>query len=356
MGLPHLDKMILPFRFFQEAGLKVYRPAVRSTEHARLLECPRRFLFSSVLALRPLGAYLPAFEIGITFHELLRQAYLVENPAIALPQAAATRLRETTERLAADSSSGVLPDGRLLNDVLVEVEKDSKMALAMASEVLRVCPVEDIRRNYTVQALEKPMEATLDIGKRKVRIAGRIDLLLQSRRDQSIWIADYKTCSGSPVQRAEVLPMEFQARLYKLLVASCLPADRVGGVFHTIVRKPTIRQKQNESIDEYVTRVSGWYREQAEKEPNDPPIVQSVVPHAGPLMDDLLASELVQQSRMSNARLNLVKYAPNTAACFGRFGNQRCPYLELCLSPVDRWTGIMQSGFTQQPREEETTE
>ncbi|MCP4527490.1 MAG: PD-(D/E)XK nuclease family protein [Aestuariibacter sp.] len=87
-------------------------------------------------------------------------------------------------------------------------------------------------------------------------VSGVIDGLLYENGEW--WIVEYKTASqinGSYITR---ISLDFQVHLYKLC-ASRLYGINIVGVIYDVIKKPTIRQKQKETLLEYEQRLHEWY-------------------------------------------------------------------------------------------------
>jgi len=91
-------------------------------------------------------------------------------------------------------------------------------------------------------------------GNRKIRLRGRFDEII-SKPDGSIWIQENKTKERiNPSRLDETIPRNLQTMFYA--VAASLHYNRpVSGVLYQVVRKPSIKQKQKESEEEFIERL-----------------------------------------------------------------------------------------------------
>lgn len=370
----YLDAARLSSNFWHWTGIKVLRPDLRSSAVATWQECRRKFLFKERLGLKLKGDYSPARETGVTFHELMA-AYYTGAATDSLDRIVATRTRELFDGIdtAVDPQTGLLPNGKSLLEVRDGIEKDGALALAMARQVAALYPREDLLKHYEIVGVEVPFRIRLRGFCRPLTV--RIDMLLRHRKTLAYWVIDFKTTSLSPQVRAASLPFEFQPRFYQWVLwmglhlqgveargetpetATPDPSLKIGGYIHYLVRKPTIRLKRGENFEEFIGRVESWYQEQATLNPNDPPVIQSVVPAVGPLLTEDLLYQAVEVDRNAHRKINLAFYPPNEAACFGKFGNSPCPYLRMCRhTDCMKWRPLIRDEYVQAPRETEPTE
>jgi len=336
---------------------KVIRPPLRVSALKLFQECPRKYMFQERLGLRRRGEYRSSIEVGILFHDLLAQV-LMGSPVEALDRLVAERVRQHTEKLQADADElGLLPNGYSVLDAIETAERDGQMALAMAQAYLHYYPVEKLQQHYEVVALETPYG--LRVGGLKQPIVIRVDMLLRHRKTGAYWLLDYKTTGIPANQRALIIPLEVQPRLYLWVLYEVLRARypnqdiKLGGTIHAVIRRPTIRRRRGELTDEYIERVRNWYHEKGMTDPEDPPLYQSVIPVPNPLVTEDLLRRLAILDRAARCRLNLGFFHPNPASCCGRYGNTVCPYLDICRRRVELWTDVIRENYRHEPRPEE---
>lgn len=372
-SLYYQEKERLYAPFWKSMSLKVIQPMIRSSGRGTLRECPRKFMFQERLGLKTKG-YVSALGLGDIWHRMAAPIYKGADVSV-LPRFMAEAVAEYQEAASklADKDLGVMPSGRPLSDQLIEIEQDGKKALAMIQTFFEVYPIEKLFENYEVIGTEVPI--AIKVPSMAVPIGIQIDVILKNRKSGEVWLVDHKTTSLSPMVRAAVLPFEFQPRLYKWVWKTAADDDarqnaqmfgtevelpKLGGFMHNIIRKPTIRYcAKDKDFDAYAARVREWYKEQSEKDANDPPILQSVVRHVGALMDEEFLVQLHQMARFSSCRLSLAQFYRNDRSCMGKFGNSACPYLPLCSNEhrIDEWPKIIAKTYVQDFRtlaEEET--
>lgn len=346
--------------WWKRNGLDVLRPPLRSSAWAVWRECPRKFFFSERLGLRSKGSYSSALTVGTILHSLMEEAIKVGQSKI-VADTAARLTREAQDKIMqdVDEATGLLPNGRTAIDVRAQIEKDGSMALALAAALLRAYPVEKLLEKYEVLTVERPYIVKVEGMARQLVV--KPDLLLRHRTTAFVWILDYKTTSLSPQVRAATMPFEFQPRYYAWVLHLALNPGlteekcgyRIGGFIHNIIRKPTIRQKQSESYDQYTQRVTEWYAEQSTLNPNDPPIISSSVPMKYPYLSEDVLVQIYELNRASSIYPDMARFYRCESACFGKFGNSPCPFLKLCRSEHNLsydWPAMLATDYRQEPR------
>lgn len=69
--------------------------------------------------------------------------------------------------------------------------------------------------------------------------------------------------------------------------------------------------------------------------------------------DESLLLQVVRTARACRAPLSLGRFYQDDQACFGKFGNKACPFLDLCATEhriTDEWPDIIKKGFRQEFR------
>lgn len=98
-------------------------------------------------------------------------------------------------------------------------------------------------------------------------------------------------------------------------------ANNINEMYYTVVKKPTIRQKQNESDIEFYERCVDWYKEDTENKVRVIKVTRSkeeIKEHRKNLI--VMANEI---DRCKNFYRN-----PNACTCY----NRRCEYSQVCLN------------------------
>lgn len=347
----------------QAAGFVARQVPIRSSAWETLRECPRKFLFRYRYGLVRKGTLPGALYRGNLFHKIVEEVYKGMSPEKSgwiVSESVRTVVQEWS---ALADHGGLLPDGSSLSDRIAELDKDSKLAMAMANMYFRLFPLEQLRANYDIVAVEGTVDTTL-LKKFPARV--KIDLLLYKKGPNPVWwILDHKTTSLSPSARAAVCPFEFQGRLYRQVVEQEISrlfpgrSTHVAGVIHNIIKTPSIRfsVKTDRTIEGYCERVKEWYQEQATLTPNDPPVLSSTVRYGS--YEDQDQRDFFQQIRLCGRACTrqprFDSFYRDEGACFGRFGSRPCPYLDLCRSErhIDGWPKLLTENFEQSFREDQ---
>ncbi len=87
---------------------------------------------------------------------------------------------------------------------------------------------------------------------------GKRDMKIQDENGD-FWVVEHKTASSIGSQYVQKLGMDTQILTYIWADRQAEP-DRVKGCFYNVIKKPGIRQKQNETRDEYLQRLKDEYQ------------------------------------------------------------------------------------------------
>jgi hypothetical protein len=203
-----------------------------------------------------------------------------------------------------------------------------------------------------VLAVEQSIELPLHPFNLSGMLTGTIDCVLREK-DGQVWIEDFKSTSKLPRDRAMSLPFDVQTRLYRALWEAAHPDTPAYGAIHTIIQKPSIRQRtarQPETLDEYVQRAREDLANRALATPNTPPVLRSYVPYREHLSKDTeLLNLLKQRSLISTCPPRTLEDWPRCGAshiCDGWGNSEGCPYISLCRSEPPQWPSILtREGF-----------
>lgn len=102
------------------------------------------------------------------------------------------------------------------------------------------------------------------------------------------------------------------------------PKSKIDEIMYDIIRKPSIRQKKNESYAAYLSRLKEWYRN-----PEDMSIFH-IERYTKPVVDEYNTLNTIDKvSKEISKCKSIDDYYQNTEYCHSYYGN-RCPYYELC--------------------------
>lgn len=103
---------------------------------------------------------------------------------------------------------------------------------------------------FNIQKLERDVDITFE----GIRLRGKIDLTFITL-DGRLWLLDHKTTSRLDLKTVAGWDFRFQFMFYLWLAMQEMPDEKFAGYYINAIKKPTIRQKQNESIDGYFARL-----------------------------------------------------------------------------------------------------
>lgn len=339
--------------------LDSYEPTIRSSGIADLLTCYRKYMWRYRFALKPLG-FASALYIGKVYHLIMAKLYSGRSPAEAVQEAvdAFDRFRQRLAKLV-DKSTGLLPWGVPLDDVVAKATREFSKAQAMALWSWDVAPLDfDIWEPIAVEKL-----IDISVPGLKSRVRGRLDALLYNRRTDEVWLGDHKTTSFDTHELTATLRWNNQARLYRLLANAYCDQENLlapSGATHDIIKKPTIRQKfkqkpNPETFDEYLDRVTQRYSEdlsdwEVTRPLNvGPPFVHSALRFPQEVISPEFAQTLKSADHASRTCVRLQAFPRCAQSCF-KF-SRTCPYHCLCSTPVADWPKIIETRFEVIPRD-----
>lgn len=98
-------------------------------------------------------------------------------------------------------------------------------------------------------------ETEFDISHKAVRYRGKIDLGWKEKSNNSFWLLDTKCLSViKPEIILGTLPHDIQCMLY--LWAATQQNKNPKGIIYNVIRRPAHRQKNDESVDDFTTRIA----------------------------------------------------------------------------------------------------
>lgn len=326
-------------------GLDVLRPSIRSSAIGMAAECYRKYLYRYRLGLES-RFYDSALTIGKVYHAiraLLRRGK-TESDALHI---AANLLGEWQQRTSEGADKrGFTPTGQDASAVIAKGNKDWQIARAMALWAHRQNPIDE--KKYHILGIEKLIEVYYATIRTPIRV--RIDLLLQEKSTGDLWFHDEKTCSDPPMELLSGLRFALQSRLYRLATEAWLqndpkaPQGKLVGVRHDLLQKLSIRQKQNEQLQEYIDRVALEYGSNLKActavagDVKKLKYIRSEIKFHGAVVDDEMLLQLRQADRMAFTTPSLSQYprATNPLITCWKFQKQ-CPYMCLCETNPLRW-------------------
>jgi len=191
------------------------------------------------------------------------------------------------------------------------------------------------------------------------------DLALLNKETGEVWIVDFKTTSFDPRIRCIPTRISPQLALYRFCLQAHLdawaeqglmPARKVVGSIHAVIKKPTIKYcpdtKDKGGFHCYIERLIQWYKDAEAKDPNNPPVVRDPNRFARGPMTREFWGRLQHYCKLAMSEPNFdTFYRAGEGACLKY--NRLCPYMLLCNSAPAMWPDIIRTHYDIRFREDE---
>lgn len=180
----------------------------------------------------------------------------------------------------------------------------------------------------SVKLVESVFECELEDG---IKLIGKFDAIAES----GIPI-EHKTCSG-PINEDYLFGLNWDDQVSAYLIATGKTK-----VKYTVCQKPTIRQKQNETVEDYINRCVAWYDENTEQKIRVFEVVRS---------EAELADKKKEFAEIAKEMERCKCYYTNPSYCtaWGR----RCEFASICLDYDPKFIPIQ---FVKKTRKNEELE
>jgi hypothetical protein len=275
------------------------------------IRCRRRFFYSYEERLSPKGVAVP-LVVGSAFHKAMEEWY---SPK-AKPSPALKRLgMHRADMEIAPHLKELLPPA-----TLERLEVARGMMQGLLSAYYDKYVVED-RKNWEILVVERPFSVPLDGG---WTADGKFDVLFRNKKTGKIYVLEHKTTSMLSEDYVGRLPLDDQIHQYAF-GAKHFTGEKIAGVVYNVVQKSRLRQKKNESFEEFCKRVEDDYS-------TDP----GRYFWRGTLMIPTWSMKrFKEQLAVSVQEIESARergkdyYYLNTNHCF-QFG--QCPFVQLCTS------------------------
>lgn len=162
-----------------------------------------------------------------------------------------------------------------------------------------------------IEAIEKQFKVRIGRGK---FLIGKIDAICEDGTP-----IEHKTTSDT-IDEKYINRLQWDDQVTNYLLALSLERGQiVNRVIYTVIKKPTIRQKQNETIEEYINRCVAWYDEDTEHKVATFPVVRS-------------------KDELAEKQAELVDICKEIKSCKRFYRNPQhcsiigCQYASVCLS------------------------
>lgn len=154
-------------------------------------------------------------------------------------------------------------------------------------------------------------------------LSGKVDGL--TKINGSWWVCEYKTASRVDRTYIDRLQLDTQITLY-MYALQRLRGIKITGVIYRIIKKPTIRQKQNETLAQFRERIIEDYRVR-----DDHYFEQQMLYRSQADLEAFERELWMMTQRMLAERREGIHFK-NTSRC-SEYGG--CPYMPLCLGHED---------------------
>ncbi len=316
---------------------------------AKYPNCLRAFFYAKRMGwVKP--EFHEALNIGTVFHEAMARIRSGQTTDQAC-QSTYQRNMIELEALRKDYEDSHEGERHPLH---FKMEKAIAMGVMLASVWNNHYPVPS-----TIQTLAIEQQLRITLGEVSEfldgYLMGTIDTAFYYPRSERVWLEDHKTTSISPDERRRGLTFDIQTILYRALWDAAHPDQKAYGVIHNIIRKPTIRQRkqrQPETLEDYVSRCFEWYEEKFLGDPQHPPMIQSMVAFTRPpLAEDAEIIRLLQRLCQCHyvdrpVLSSFPRVGTSFGGCHGTYG-KTCPYMDLCEreDPAHWFNVLISSGY-----------
>jgi len=382
--------------YLESFGLVDRQPMIRSSDYRMTRSCPFTYYLCRRLGLVKALQYSEALSRGTWVHHFFSFITLSEDDRVANCYTLLNRrLDELKAQLKAMGTSN-----DKMHEILHREETDFLVTKAWFEAALTVTINSDLGTLKEHLCNDRFIHVGQELLLKHGDCVAQPDLLLYDKPYNKLWIVDFKTCAGSPHQRLQMCPWEFQTQHYfaiaqhlmmdgQLQHALDIPSDcELGGVKHIAISKPTIKfgmadrpftidttplksgprkgEPKNKKVftgephpDNYRERCIEWYHgingyEHLQPERvTDPPVNISWTGKRTLLDHD--------QLMMYSDRLSSIRKYRNNAPVPGNFlvgdvapfMGRISPYASFITNPVKQWPQIIESeGFIVRDRDD----
>lgn len=203
------------------------------------IECHRKYYWRYIRNIEQKKTSIPLF-VGGMYHSGLEQFYRGEKPDVILHDMDEQITEFMTNKFIDPSEMGILDYQRAVILGMLEGyfhihKKDLKCWKILATELY----------------VEMPLPGF------EIPLVGTIDLVYKHKG--KIWIGEHKTTSQVTKDYIDRLPFDLQVMIYPKMAEHALK-KRAHGVCYNVIRKPSIRQRQNETFADFIVRVTEDYK------------------------------------------------------------------------------------------------
>ena len=145
-----------------------------------------------------------------------------------------------------------------------------------------------------------------------------------TKKHSIVGINDAVTAIGIPIEHKTTSMDIDDEYIYALQwdeqILTYMLANSINEMYYTVIKKPTIRQKQNESNEEFYLRCCEWYNEDTDKKVRVIKVTRSFVE-----IEEHRKNLIVMANEIEDCKHFYRN--PNACTCY----NRRCEYSQVCL-------------------------
>jgi len=326
--------------------LKDQFSAIHQSTISAAERCKRFFFYRYRWGLYPkIEQFAPSATLGSLFHRLLQ-----------LGPESVEKVRSEVKR----QQMGLMERINKGEDLIGELARTAQnltelfnKALVMATIFWKNYPTPDYLATVgTEQTLQIKNIERKELGFDLIfPLRGRIDKIVKDTREEGkIWIRDIKSTGRGLEAITTGYNFSIQARLYRVLVASMFPDDKVAGIILDIAIKPGIKFcGKDKSFDGYLKRVEKWYEEKGKDA-----MTSKAIMFNEPLYPCEFQDAVMKITHLAELPLNPDAFGKDITGSYCYHYDKKCPYYDLCNSCVEAWPNIINQMFQVVERKEET--
>lgn len=149
-------------------------------------------------------------------------------------------------------------------------------------------------------------------------ISGKIDDIIYE--DDGVWLVEYKTSGVLDKSYIDRLYIDSQVSFYMMALTRL--GYKPKGIIYRVLRKPSIKQKKGETVDQYIERLKADYKERKDFYYYETKLYRSTEDLEE--FEKMLWHEIKQEEKSVNEG-NIFKHSVSCS----QYGS--CPYLPLCV-------------------------
>ena len=306
--------MVSGVNFAEESHLKPFKHGKQLTNSARstFLSCPQKYQYSYVYGLAPRKPSIP-FLVGGLFHNELDLMYSSGDLDV---EAMKDRVGEACEE--ACKFPGMRADD---SD---KIWMQQAIVCGMVKGYKQLYLKKDLE-TYKIIETEGSFNADLSDG---WTYHGKKDMVVLRKKDSKLFLMEHKTAGRIDAGYVAKLPMDNQILGYGWAQRRQF-GKKFDGVVYNVTKKPQIRQKQTESLQQFMRRVEDDYYL------NPGAYFYREVLTFGDADLDRFGKELVRFVKNIDRAQEENDFYQNAGHCTAM---GVCPFMRLCLEGVNKET------------------